>query len=152
MRITVVAVGRLRRGPIEALCAEYTGRLSWPVDLREVEARKRLDGAALKAHEAALLADRIPSGARLVALDEHGRAIGSAALAGKIGAWRDDGQQDICFLVGGADGLDPALRDRADLVLAFGPQTWPHQLVRVMLLEQIYRAERILAGHPYHRA
>ena len=110
----MVAVGRLRRGPIEALCAEYTGRLSWPVDLREVEARKRLDGAALKAHGAGLLADRIPSGARLVALDEHGRAIGSAALAGKIGAWRDDGQQDICFLVGGADGL-PGFRTRRSI-------------------------------------
>jgi len=148
----VVAVGRVRHGPIQALCAEYTGRLVWPTEIREVDARKRLEGAALKAHEATLLVDRIPSGARLVALDEHGRTMDSATFATALGRWRDDGQQDICFLIGGADGLESSLRERADLVLAFGPQTWPHQLVRVMLLEQIYRAERILAGHPYHRA
>lgn len=152
MRITVLAVGRLRRGPVAALCEEYTGRLSWPLEIREVEARKRLEGPALKAHEAALLTDRIPANAILIALDERGRAIDSATLAKTLGGWRDEGRQDVCFIVGGADGLDPALRQRADLVLAFGPQTWPHQLVRVMLLEQIYRAERILAGHPYHRA
>lgn len=151
MRITLVAVGRARRGPVEELCRDYAERLPWTVDIVEVEAKKRLRDAALKAHEAGLLAARIPGGAVTVALDERGRAFSSADFATTLGRWRDDGRDAVCFLIGGADGLDPALRARADLVLAFGPQTWPHMLVRAMLLEQVYRAERILAGHPYHR-
>jgi 23S rRNA (pseudouridine1915-N3)-methyltransferase len=151
VRITLVAVGRARRGPIDELCRDYAERLAWSVDIVEVEAKKRLHDAALKAHEAELLAARIPAGAVIVALDERGRAFSSSAFAATLGRWRDDGRDAICFLIGGADGLDPALRARADLVLAFGPQTWPHMLVRAMLMEQVYRAERILAGHPYHR-
>lgn len=151
MRVTLVAVGRARRGPIEELCRDYAGRLPWSVEILEVEPKKRLAGDALKAHEAELLAARIPEGAVLVVLDEHGKALSSVAFAAAFRRWRDDGRQSVCFLIGGADGLDPGLRDRADLTLAFGPQTWPHMLVRVMLLEQVYRAERILAGHPYHR-
>ncbi len=151
MRITLVTVGRARRGPVEELCREYAGRLPWTVEIQEVEAKKRLAGDALKAHEAELLAARIPDGAVLVALDERGKALASAEFAETFRRWRDGGRDSVCFLIGGADGLAPALRERADLALAFGPQTWPHMLVRVMLLEQVYRAERILAGHPYHR-
>lgn len=148
----MVAVGRLKRGPLQALWSEYVGRLPWPLALVEVEVKKRLEGAALKAEEAALIAARVPDGAILVAMDERGKGLSSEALAARIGTWRDGGRSDICFVIGGADGLAEEIRARADLVLAFGPQTWPHMLARVMLVEQIYRAERILAGHPYHRA
>ncbi len=146
-----MAVGRAKRGPTDALCRDYLQRGSWAVELREVESRKRLSGPALKAEETGLIAARIPDGAVLVALDERGTALSSEDFAARLGRWRDQGRADICFILGGADGLDAALRDRADLVLAFGPQTWPHMLARVMLLEQIWRAESILAGHPYHR-
>lgn len=152
MKITIVAVGRMKRGPMEALCREYADRLPWSLAIQEVEAKKRLEGDALKAEEAALIAARIPDGAVLIAMDERGKGLSSEALATRIGGWRDQGRGEICFVIGGADGLDPSLRDRADLTLAFGPQTWPHMLARVMLIEQVYRAERILAGHPYHRA
>lgn len=152
MRITIVAVGRLKRGPLEQLCRAYVDRLPWSLAIHEVEAKKRLEGDALKAEEAGLIAARIPDGAMLIALDERGKGLSSESLAETIGAWRDSGRGDICCVIGGADGLAPEIRNRADLVLAFGPQTWPHMLARVMLIEQIYRAERILAGHPYHRA
>ena len=150
-RLAGAAQVRVRRGPVEELCRDYAGRLAWPVEIIEVEPKKRLAGDALKAHEAELIAARIPEGAVLVALDERGRALSSPAFAESFRRWRDGGRAAVCFVIGGADGLDPALRERAEMVLAFGPQTWPHMLVRAMLLEQVYRAERILAGHPYHR-
>ncbi len=152
MRITLVAVGRARRGPVEELCREYAGRLPWTVEIQEVEAKKRLAGDALKAHEAELLAARIPDGAVLVALDERGKALASAEFAETFRRWRDGGRDSVCFLIGGADGLAPGpARARRPGRWRSAPQTWPHMLVRVMLLEQVYRAERILAGHPYHR-
>jgi 23S rRNA (pseudouridine1915-N3)-methyltransferase len=104
-----------------------------------------------KAEEARLLLDAIGPGATLVALDERGADWSSAELARLIGLWRDDGVAEIAFAVGGADGHGPALLDRAVARLAFGRMTWPHRLARVMLMEQIFRAQQILAGHPYHR-
>lgn len=106
--------------------------------------RRREETAALRAQKSA--------GARLIALDERGRSIASTAFAGILADWRDQGAPAMVAAIGGPDGHDPALRDEADLVLSFGPATWPHLLVRVMLCEQIYRAMTILAGHPYHRA
>ncbi len=103
------------------------------------------------AGEAALLARAIPDGAVTIALDERGAALSSPDLADRLAAWRDEGRRDAAFLVGGADGLDPALRDAADLALSFGPMVWPHMLARAMLAEQLYRAVTILAGGPYHR-
>ena len=114
--------------------------------LREVEPRR-----GGMAEEAALLRRAAPDGAVRVALDERGRPLSSTELAGRIGAWRD-AARDAAFLIGGADGLDPALRDASDLVLSLGPMVWPHMLARVMLAEQLYRATSILAGTPYHRA
>ncbi|MEQ8603661.1 MAG: 23S rRNA (pseudouridine(1915)-N(3))-methyltransferase RlmH [Marivibrio sp.] len=151
MRITIAAVGRGRSGPEQQLYDEYVKRLSWPLFLKEVEAKKSLEGDALKAAEAKLLLEAAPKGALLVALDERGRNITSMKLAEWIEAKRLDGKSDLCFLIGGADGLDPAIRAQADLVLACGSLTWPHLLVRAMLAEQIYRCQQILAGHPYHR-
>lgn len=152
MRIWVAAIGKARPGPARDLYEEYAGRLAWPLTLRELELKRRPPPEEAKRQEAALLLGAVPAGAVLVALDERGRQMGSEAFAARIGAWRDGGASDLAFAIGGADGLDPSVTARADLVLAFGQMTWPHMVVRAMLLEQVYRAQTILAGHPYHRA
>ena len=100
----------------------------------------------------ALLSRAVPAGAVVVVLDERGRSLSSPQLAAELARWRDAGRQDAAFLIGAADGLDPALRDRADLAISLGRMVWPHMLARVMLAEQLYRAATILAGLPYHRA
>ncbi len=151
MRLWLAAVGRLRAGPVRDLVDEYVGRSAWPLTVREVEPRKKLSGLALRNHEGDLLLAAIPPQATLVALDERGRDLTSMAFAEKLGQWRDDGVQELAFVIGGADGLSQSVRDRAALVLAFGSATWPHMMVRAMLAEQIYRAQTILSGHPYHR-
>ena len=104
-----------------------------------------------KTEEAKSLRDHLPTHAMLVALDEHGKTMGSEDFANRIGRWRDDGKQSLSFVIGGADGLDPGLTREAGLVLSFSLLTWPHQLVRIMLAEQLYRTTTILSGHPYHR-
>ncbi|WP_026870726.1 23S rRNA (pseudouridine(1915)-N(3))-methyltransferase RlmH [Inquilinus limosus] len=152
MRLTIAAVGRARPGPLRDLFDDYAGRSAWPLTLREVEARKGLSGLALKREEAALLLAAVPAGAAVVALDERGRDLDSEGFARLLGRWRDEGRGDAAFLIGGADGHDDAVRSRADLLLSFGRLTWPHMLARAMLAEQIYRAQTILSGHPYHRA
>ncbi len=151
MRITVCAVGRLKSGPERDLLDKFARRIAWPFDIREVEERRKLPDAERRMREGELLAGACPAGAVRVALDERGKSLTSAELAVKIGEWRDSGR-DIAFLIGGADGLTPEVRDSADTVLSFGAQTWPHMLARALLAEQIYRAQEILAGHPYHRA
>ena len=113
--------------------------------------RRRLPSAALKEREAELILGATPSGAHLVALDEHGAQWPSRQFASHIAAWRDHGIAEIAFAIGGAEGLGAAVLDRAQTTLSLGPMTWPHLLVRSMLLEQLYRAQQILAGHPYHR-
>ncbi len=152
MRITLAAVGRAKAGPARELYEFYAGRLTWRLTLKEVEERRPLAPEALKLREGELLLAALPPGARLIALDETGRSLSSVRFAEQIGAWRDAGTQDLAIVIGGADGLVPALRDKADLVLALGAMTWPHLLVRGMIAEQLYRAQTILAGHPYHRA
>jgi 23S rRNA (pseudouridine1915-N3)-methyltransferase len=117
----------------------------------ELEERRHLPSPLLKVREGELLLAALPPRAFLVALDEHGTAWSSRALADRIGAWRDRGASELAFAIGGADGLDSTVLDRAEAVLSLGPMTWPHLLVRGMLLEQLYRAQQILAGHPYHR-
>lgn len=156
MKLRILAVGRAKGGPEAALIAEYAKRLQWPLVLDEVEERRNLAGAELKAREAELLESALARGRKagrqvIVALDERGKSLTSRDFAGRIAAWRDQGADEIAFLIGGADGLDAGLRDRADLLLALGQMTWPHLLARAMLVEQVYRAQQILAGHPYHR-
>jgi len=156
VRLHLIAVGRLRAGPERTLIDDYRLRLDrtgralglGPLTEHEIDDRKGGGPGA----EAALLAQRIPQGARLVALDERGGRLDSPALAARLGQERDRGAQDLAFLIGGADGLDPALRARADWALSLGTMVWPHALARVMLAEQLYRAATILAGTPYHRA
>ncbi len=151
MRLWIVAIGRLRTGPIRALVEDYAGRSAWPLTVKELEPRKRLSGEALTRHEADLLLGAVPSGATVVALDEAGRDLSSGEFAVRLAGWRDGGVRDVAFLIGGADGHGEAVRGRADLTLAFGRATWPHLMVRAMLAEQVYRAQTILDGHPYHR-
>jgi 23S rRNA (pseudouridine1915-N3)-methyltransferase len=158
LRLTIHAVGRMKQGPERELADRYLARAvasGKPLgltgfDVHETPESRAGSAASRKAEEARALAG--PSGdTLLVALDERGRSMGSEALAQLIARWRDDGRPAVAFLIGGADGLDPALVARAELTLSFSPLTWPHQLVRIMLAEQLYRATTILAGHPYHR-
>jgi len=159
MRIHLSAIGRLKAGPEREICARYLERAqaaSRGVGLTGVEMRESDESRARrpedrKAEEARALLQNIPAGARLVVLDERGKTMGSEAFAADIATARDGGADGYAILIGGADGVDPQLRARASLVLAFGAMTWPHQLVRIMAAEQIYRAITILAGHPYHR-
>ncbi|MFD0978753.1 23S rRNA (pseudouridine(1915)-N(3))-methyltransferase RlmH [Tropicimonas aquimaris] len=155
MRLSIVAVGRLRPGPELSLVSDYlqraerSGRPLGISSASVIEVDDRKGGG--KAGEAALIRKALPKGARLVCLDERGKVIGSPDFAQRIAEWRDTGTQDIAFVIGGADGIDPALVAEADFTLSFGKMVWPHMLVRVMLSEQIYRAVSILAGAPYHR-
>jgi 23S rRNA (pseudouridine1915-N3)-methyltransferase len=110
-----------------------------------------LPAAALKAREAVLILAALPARARLIALDERGAMWSSRRLAERLAAWRDQGVAELAFAIGGADGLAAEILDRADEILSLGPMTWPHLLARSLLLEQLYRAQQILAGHPYHR-
>ncbi|MAY33275.1 MAG: 23S rRNA (pseudouridine(1915)-N(3))-methyltransferase RlmH [Pseudomonadota bacterium] len=156
MRVHICAVGRLRTGPERDLIDDYlkrfdrTGRALGlgPVQIHEVEDKK---GGGMAA-EAALLDRVIPKGAMICTMDERGKLITSPDFAQTMGRWRDGGCSDLAFIIGGADGIDPELRARADFSLSFGKMVWPHMLVRVMLSEQLYRAASILSGSPYHRA
>ncbi len=151
MRLLLNAVGRARKGPERALFDNFAKQVRWPLEVNEVEERRKLPVAQQRQSEAALLLRGVPDDAVVIALDERGDTLTSRELAGRIGQWRDDGRACIAFVIGGADGLDETVRKRADLLLSFGRLTWPHLLVRGMLAEQIYRSQQILAGHPYHR-
>lgn len=160
MRIAIIAVGRLKAGPEQQLAERYLDRLAKAgpaigldfggvVELTESRARSAEER---KRDEAGRLLQHVEPGAALFLLDERGKNLTSEELATKIGALRDGGQRQLALAIGGPDGHDPSLRTRADTVLSFGAQTWPHQLVRIMAAEQLYRVATILAGHPYHRA
>ena len=151
MRITLVAVGRAKTGATTALFGEFAKRLRWPFRLHEVEERNPLPAEVRKMREGERLMAAVPKGARLVALDERGKGLDSRAFADLLGRWQDEGLGDLAFVIGGAEGLAPAVLQRADLTLSLGPMTWPHLLVRILLVEQLYRAQSILDGHPYHR-
>ena len=160
MRIILVAVGRLKQGPERELAERYrkraaeTGRGAGIGEVEIVELRESRAASAEQRmlEESIAIANVVPDRAPLVLLDERGENLPSAALAGHLQLWRQEARPAAVFVIGGADGLAPALRDRQSLTLAFGAATWPHQLVRIMLWEQIYRCVCILAGHPYHRA
>ncbi|MEM6618615.1 MAG: 23S rRNA (pseudouridine(1915)-N(3))-methyltransferase RlmH [Pseudomonadota bacterium] len=155
MRVTICAVGRARGGPEAGICADYLDRFSkqgralglGPAAIKEVEPK----GPGTPVSEATALRRALPAAAHVIALDERGRLLTSPDFAAQIGALRDRGLGDLAFLIGGADGLDPTLRDAADARLSFGPMVWPHMLARAMICEQLYRSATILAGSPYHR-
>lgn len=155
MRVHLCAVGRLRSGPERVLVDDYLDRFGkqgralalGPATEHEVEDKK---GGGMDA-EALLLSKAIPSGALICTLDERGQVMSSPEFANMLAKWRDGGRQDVAFVIGGADGIAPSLRARADASISFGKMVWPHMMVRLMLSEQLYRAATILAGGPYHR-
>jgi len=159
MKLVVAAVGRMRSGPERELSARYRERAAAigrklgfrGIDIVEIEESRNRRGEDRIRDEAAGLSAAIPENAAIVALDARGKALSSTDFAERLARWRDRGDPAVTFLIGGADGLAEHLRKRAELVLGFGGATWPHQLVRIMLLEQLYRAMTILSGHPYHR-
>lgn len=158
MRVIVAAVGRLKRGPEQDLAERYRERAiksGRGIGLRSLEIVEIAESRARESQrrmleESIALANVIPKGAATVLLDPRGETLDSGSLVKRLRGWNDGGR-DVAFVIGGPDGLAPTLSDQADLHLAFGALTWPHQLVRIMLLEQIYRATTILSGHPYHR-
>ncbi|SIO02562.1 23S rRNA (pseudouridine1915-N3)-methyltransferase [Bradyrhizobium erythrophlei] len=160
MRVVVIAIGRLKQGPERELAERYRERFDdigrklgfRGLEIHEIAESRARDAASRITEEAAAISALIPAKYVLVALDERGQNLDSATFARHLGRWRDEGSASTIFIIGGADGLSPDLQRRAKLRIAFGTATWPHQMVRVMLLEQIYRAATILAGHPYHRA
>jgi 23S rRNA (pseudouridine1915-N3)-methyltransferase len=147
MRLAIIAVGRMRDKAEKALYERYADGIA----LKEVEEKRKLPAAELKRVEAQLIRNALPKGAVTVALDRRGRSLSSEELAERLGRWQRDGKV-VALAIGGAEGLDEALRDSADFVLSLGAATWPHMLARIMLAEQLYRARAIIAGHPYHRA
>lgn len=159
MRITVGAVGRGRGASEQGLCDLFweRARVLGPklgiskLDFVIVDVSRSSSAVARMEEESAKLARRLPAPSHRIALDEAGRALSSEAFARHLARLRDRGCRDLVFLIGGPDGLTPGLKDAAQEDLAFGPQTWPHLMVRAMLAEQIYRCLAILSGHPYHR-
>ncbi|MGE5537682.1 MAG: 23S rRNA (pseudouridine(1915)-N(3))-methyltransferase RlmH [Gemmatimonas sp.] len=151
MKIALIAVGRARRDEAAALFAHYAKRIRATIDIREVPEAKGRTAAERMEREGAEIARSVPKNAVVVALDPRGKTMTSEAFAAFVGKTADSGR-GLALVIGGADGLADAVRERADLVLSLGAMTWPHLLVRAMVAEQIYRAETILAGHPYHRA
>ena len=156
MQLHIYAVGRIRRGPEQALVDDYVSRFDrtgrcgglGPLTVSEVEDRK----GGRMAGEAWLLRNVIPEGAVVCVLVQRAKSATSDDIAESLALWRDDGRRHAAFVIGGADGLEPGLRDAADTMLSLGKMVWPHMLARVMLAEQLYRAATILAGTPYHRA
>ena len=148
MKITVIAVGKMKDGPLTSLFDTYAKRLRWKIELREIDIKKS-NPAEQQEAECAQILSVVPPGTKLIVCDERGRTPTSVEFARQIEQWQSD---QIIFAIGGADGMNDAVRQRADLLLSFGRLTWPHQLARVMLVEQIYRAQTILDNHPYHRA
>lgn len=159
MRVLILAIGRMKQGPERELVARYLDRAvasGKPLGLTgfsvaELTESRAGSAPARKAEEAKSLLAQLPPGGIVVALDERGRSIGSEDFAGRLVRWRDDGKPSVSFVIGGADGLDKGLVAAADFTLGLSALTWPHQLVRIMLAEQLYRATTILNGHPYHR-
>ena len=158
MRVLVLAVGRMKSGAEAELAERYRKRAAQAgrnlglrdIEIVEIKESRAPETAKRRIEESIALATLIPDGAVMALLDEKGQSLGSGELAQKIRGWRDGGPADLVFVIGGPDGVAPSLREKAALTLAFGQATWPHQLARVMLLEQIYRAITILSGHPYH--
>jgi len=156
VKLKIVAAGRLKAGPEKELVADYQKRLKaapagiGPLSILEIEAKRGLEGQPLKSAEAQLFREKI-AGAPFVAMDERGKNLTSPDFAALLSEIRDQGVRELCFVIGGADGLDTGLRDDARTVLSLGKLTLPHMLARAVLAEQLYRAATILDGHPYHR-
>lgn len=152
MQLIISAIGKVRKkSPEEMLIQEYISKTRWPIIIKESEEKKALSGEALKEAESQLLLSTVPSGAKIIALDEGGKTPSSREFASLLEEWQNTGVKTIAFLIGGANGHADFLKDKADYKLSFGRMTLPHILARVVLAEQIYRARTIIDKHPYHR-
>jgi 23S rRNA (pseudouridine1915-N3)-methyltransferase len=159
MRLSIAAIGRLKQGPERDLAERYLKRAGEagrvlgfrPIDVVEIRESRDRDAAKRITEESIALANMVPDGAAIAVLDRRGTNLGSEELAERLRRWQEGGRPAAVFMIGGPDGITDALRGRAEFLLAFGTATWPHQLARIMLLEQLYRATTILVGHPYHR-
>lgn len=159
MRVGIIAIGRMKDGPERQLVARYLDRAAASgkalglsgFSVTEFAESRLSSASSRKAEEAKTILKAVPEKSVLIALDERGGTLSSEAFSQRIADWRDAGRAALHLVIGGADGLDAPLRTRADLMLSFSPMTWPHQLVRIMAAEQLYRSTTILSGHPYHR-
>jgi 23S rRNA (pseudouridine1915-N3)-methyltransferase len=159
MRIVVAAVGRIKQGPERELAERYRKRAAdagrkagiSAIDVIEIKESRAADPGRRMLEESIAIANVIPEDAAVVILDGRGESMSSSAFAGRLQGWRVQDIPAVAFIVGGHDGLAPTLREKSSLAIAFGAATWPHQLARIMLLEQIYRVMTIIVGHPYHR-
>lgn len=159
MRISIFAVGRLKSGPEKELASRYLDRFAkaGPAiglefgKMIEVQESRASNPDTRKREEAAMLEKHLAEGAALILLDERGKALDSPAFAELFSTMRDNGKRDVIIAIGGADGLDQSLTEKAAATLCLGKLTWPHQIVRFLISEQLYRAVTILSGHPYHR-
>lgn len=160
MRVTIFAVGRMKSGPERELAQRYLDRFAKAgsalgldfAGTTEIVESRASSADARKAEESRKLIEIVQQGGVLVLLDERGRPLDSPAFAGRLAHFRDEGRKEMILALGGPDGHDPQLREHADLVLSLGAMTWPHQIARILLAEQLYRAVTILSGHPYHRS
>lgn len=149
-KILIFAIGKMKSGDLADALLEYQKRIRAKVAIQEIDLRDS-DPEKLQEKESKALLAAVPQGSFVVALDARGKSLKSRDFAAKIRGWRESTGKPIVFLIGGADGHCDFLRKKADFILSFGEMTWPHLLARVMLMEQLYRAEAINAGHPYHR-
>ena len=160
MKLHIAAIGRLRTGAQKQLIDDYLDRLKdsgrphaiSAITLHELETKPAATPALTIEQEGTRLRAALPSNGILVSLDEHGKTLSSTEFAEKLGRWRDQGAPAVSFIIGGAEGLSPQIRNQSDFTLSLGPMTWPHMLARLLLAEQLYRATTIWSGHPYHKA
>ena len=152
MKLTILSIGKFRKfDPARELFLEYQKRLSWKVELKELELKGNFQGEVLKIKEGELMLSKVPNGAKIIALDEKGKMFSSPEFASIIKNYANHGSSELAFIIGGADGLSSELKQKADLILSFSKMTFPHLMIRAFLAEQIYRANTIISGHPYHR-
>jgi len=152
MKINILSIGKFKKNSeYEKIFNEYKKRLSWRVNLKELTLQKKSSGESLKKIEGEKLLQSTNSKAKIISLDERGKIITSIEFANLIKTYQVNGFSDIDFIIGGADGLSKEVRDKSDYILSFGKMVFPHLMIRVMLIEQLYRASTILSGHPYHK-
>ena len=150
MKILITAIGKSKSSPQQQLYQDYVKRIPWKVECKEFDT-KITDTAQRKAKEAELLLAACSGYECIIALDESGELLSSRDFSNHMGRWQQQGISSFAFIIGGADGLDASVLKKSKLVWSFGRVTWPHMLVRGMLVEQLYRAHSVISGHPYHR-
>lgn len=146
MHITIVAVGRLKPSPLQSLMTDYTTQLQWKIGVKELDSKEES-----KSTFGEKFCALIPPQSYIIALDEKGASLSSREFSQHIEKYQTQGHSHLCFLIGAANGLPPLAKTKAHLTISFGRATWPHMMVRLLLVEQLYRAQQILSGHPYHR-